>query len=123
MKELAPNKKKPWFYGDGTFNFKKFVWELLWLHLHIATSSLGLFFLFWELWFQDARTIPITGLGGGGFGTIFWYPHNTGVYYSFTLVSAREIWQWEKCGYGAFTLDVKSALNENLGGILGGTQR
>jgi hypothetical protein len=23
---------------------------------------------------------------------------------------------------GAFTLDVKSALNENLGGILGGTQ-
>jgi hypothetical protein len=29
------------------------------------------------------------------------------------------------CGsyiYGAFTLDVKSVLNENLGGILGGTQ-
>ncbi len=24
--------------------------------------------------------------------------------------------------YGAFTLDVKSVLNENLGGILGGTQ-
>jgi hypothetical protein len=24
--------------------------------------------------------------------------------------------------YGAFTLDVKSILNENLGGILGGTQ-
>jgi hypothetical protein len=24
--------------------------------------------------------------------------------------------------YGAFTLDVKSELNENLGGILGGTQ-
>jgi hypothetical protein len=24
--------------------------------------------------------------------------------------------------YGAFTLDVKSMLNENLGGILGGTQ-
>ncbi len=24
--------------------------------------------------------------------------------------------------YGAFTLDVKSLLNENLGGILGGTQ-
>ncbi len=24
--------------------------------------------------------------------------------------------------YGAFTLDVKSTLNENLGGILGGTQ-
>jgi hypothetical protein len=25
------------------------------------------------------------------------------------------------CSYGAFTLDVKSMLNENLGGILGGT--
>jgi hypothetical protein len=25
--------------------------------------------------------------------------------------------------YGAFTLDVKSVLDENLGGILGGTQR
>jgi hypothetical protein len=25
-------------------------------------------------------------------------------------------------GYGAFTLDVKSVLNENLGGNLGGTQ-
>jgi hypothetical protein len=24
--------------------------------------------------------------------------------------------------YGAFTLDVKSMLNENIGGILGGTQ-
>jgi hypothetical protein len=24
--------------------------------------------------------------------------------------------------YGAFTLDVKAMLNENLGGILGGTQ-
>jgi hypothetical protein len=24
--------------------------------------------------------------------------------------------------YGAFTLEVKSVLNENLGGILGGTQ-
>jgi hypothetical protein len=26
------------------------------------------------------------------------------------------------CTYGAFTLDVKTVLNENLGGILGGTQ-
>jgi hypothetical protein len=26
------------------------------------------------------------------------------------------------CIYGAFTLDVKSVLNENLGGILGGMQ-
>jgi hypothetical protein len=27
------------------------------------------------------------------------------------------------CYYGAFTLDVKSVLIENVGGILGGTQR
>jgi hypothetical protein len=26
------------------------------------------------------------------------------------------------CTYGAFTPDVKSVLNKNLGGILGGTQ-
>jgi hypothetical protein len=26
------------------------------------------------------------------------------------------------CTYGAFTLDDKAVLNENLGGILGGTQ-
>jgi hypothetical protein len=30
----------------------------------------------------------------------------------------KALWQ----PYGAFTLDVKSVLNENLGGILGGTQ-
>jgi len=31
---------------------------------------------------------------------------------------------WGQCSrpYGAFTLDVKLVLNENLGGILGGTQ-
>jgi len=29
---------------------------------------------------------------------------------------------FEELPYDAFTLDVKSVLNENLGGILGGTQ-
>jgi hypothetical protein len=34
------------------------------------------------------------------------------------------LWEWEGSytHYGAFTLDVKSALIEYLGGILGGTQ-
>jgi hypothetical protein len=34
------------------------------------------------------------------------------------------VWVFKKkiSTYGAFTLDVKSVLNENLGGILGGTQ-
>jgi hypothetical protein len=30
--------------------------------------------------------------------------------------------EWEVEYYGAFTLDVKSVLNENLDGILGGAQ-
>jgi hypothetical protein len=29
---------------------------------------------------------------------------------------------WGVVNYGAFTLDVKSVLNENIGAILGGTQ-
>jgi hypothetical protein len=29
---------------------------------------------------------------------------------------------WGGSSYGAFTLDVKSMLNENIGGILGGSQ-
>jgi hypothetical protein len=34
---------------------------------------------------------------------------------------ARQTWFNIYGSYGAFTLDVKSMLNENLGGILGGT--
>jgi hypothetical protein len=51
------------------------------------------------------------------------YVHNNDVVYSHSYYphAIRELLP----GYhsnGAFTLDVKSVLNENLGGILGGTQ-
>ncbi len=38
---------------------------------------------------------------------------------TFSILSSAEV---RVVLYGAFTLDVKLVLNENLGGILGGTQ-
>jgi hypothetical protein len=37
-----------------------------------------------------------------------------------SLILYRKLGRKKRGSYGAFTLDVKSMLNENLGGILGG---
>jgi hypothetical protein len=44
------------------------------------------------------------------------------LYHSMELIFKYTNQSWGVVNYGAFTLDVKSVLNENIGGILGGTQ-